>query len=126
MPRAPKLCTTKGCTSGATPGHSKCETHRLEARRTSDARRPNARQRGYDKTWERTRASYLAAHPYCECGCGKRSTDVDHIDGLGPNGPLGHDPSNLQALAHGCHSRLTAQHNGAFGRPATPRGTTAA
>ncbi len=117
MPRAPSVCNVRGCTQPAPHGQSKCETHRLAQRKTQDARRPNARQRGYDTRWQRTRAAYLAAHPTCECGCGKRSTDVDHIDGLGPNGPLGHDPVNLMAMAHACHSRKTALHDGAFGRP---------
>ena len=124
--RAPKVCNQRGCTAGAHDPTGKCETHRLEARRTADQRRPTAHQRGYDKTWQRTRASYLAAHPWCECGCGERSTDVDHIDGLGPNGPRGHDPTNLQALSHACHSRKTAAHDGAFGRVRAPRGDAAA
>lgn len=72
--------------------------------------RPTARARGYTTRWEHTRRAYLHAHPYCECGCGAPATDVHHLDGQGPSGPRGHDPTNLQALAHACHSRLTAQH----------------
>jgi len=40
---------------------------------------------------------------------GGRATDVDHIDGLGPNGPRGHDWSNLRALCHSHHSQRTAR-----------------
>lgn len=36
------------------------------------------------------------------------ATEVDHIDGLGPLGPRGFDPDNLQAMSHRHHSRKTA------------------
>lgn len=37
------------------------------------------------------------------------ATEVDHVDGLGPLGPRGHDWSNLRALTKRCHSRVTAR-----------------
>lgn len=36
------------------------------------------------------------------------ASDVDHIDGLGPLGPRGHDPDNLRSMCHPCHSKRTA------------------
>lgn len=73
--------------------------------------RPSAHARGYDSRWERTRRRYLRRHPICECDadCGEPSTVVHHVDGLGPDGPHGHDESNLQALAKRCHDRITAR-----------------
>lgn len=109
MPRAPSVCTTTGCTSPAPPGRSRCDPHRREYNATVDSRRPTAAARGYDRKWQATRAAYLNTHPMCEDGCGQPATDVDHIDGLGPNGPHGHDWSNLRALAHACHGRRTAR-----------------
>ena len=49
----------------------------------------------------------LARQPACACGCGRASTDVDHIDGDNMNNSM----DNLQGLAHECHSRKTAREN---------------
>ncbi|HYI80020.1 MAG TPA: HNH endonuclease signature motif containing protein [Thermoleophilaceae bacterium] len=86
-----------------------CPIHLAEARKRSDAKRPSARERGYTVEWERERGAYIERYgPDCECGCGREGSDVHHIDGLGPTGPLGFDWSNLILLAHECHSRVTA------------------
>ncbi|MFC8494723.1 HNH endonuclease signature motif containing protein [Streptomyces sp. NPDC057235] len=37
------------------------------------------------------------------------ATEVDHIDGLGPLGPRGFDPSNWQAMSKAHHARKTAR-----------------
>jgi len=94
-----------------------CQDHHDEAEREYDAKRPNATQRGYDARWRETRRTYLAEHPWCEDeDCGRKpqwlrspAADVDHIDGLGPSGPRGHDPDNLRALCKPCHSKRTAR-----------------
>lgn len=63
-----------------------------------------------DRRWRRTRRRYLAKHPVCEeQGCEAASTDVHHRDGLGHEGPAGHDEGNLEALCHPCHSKRTAE-----------------
>lgn len=74
--------------------------------------RPSPDARGYDNTWRRTRAAYLERVPYCEeCGATSQTANaplhVDHLDGLGPNGPRGHDPANLQTLCPRCHGLKT-------------------
>lgn len=69
--------------------------------------RPTARERGYDSRWERTREQFLRANPTCEV-CNAPATDVHHIDGAGPRGPMGHSWENLMALCHADHSRITA------------------
>lgn len=87
-----------------------------ESEREYDARRPNATARGYDARWRETRRQYLATHIYCESDdCMQLpewrrpvAMDVDHIDGLGPKGLRGHDPDNLRAMCHSCHSKRTA------------------
>lgn len=78
--------------------------------RRSPDNRASAHARGYDAKWKKTRASYLRAYPFCEQeGCEAKATDVHHLDGLGPRGPYGHDPANLQALCHSHHSQETAK-----------------
>jgi len=104
-----RVCLEHGC--GTLTKTTRCERHRKEKRRREDKRRPSARARGYDSKWERTRRRYLRAHPICEdeSGCIDQATDVDHIDGLGPNGPHGHKDFNLRALCHSHHSQRTAR-----------------
>ena len=93
-----------------------CQTHHDQAEREYDARRPSATARGYDARWRATRRQYLETHVYCESDDCRQlpewqravATDVDHIDGLGPKGQRGHDPDNLRALCHSCHSKRTA------------------
>ena len=102
------VCAEPGCPVLTADG--RCDAHRASARRASDRRRPNSRARGYDARWQRTRRRYLAAQPWCEePGCTEQATDVDHVDGLGPTGPAGHDPANLRALCHSHHSQRTAR-----------------
>ena len=109
------VCTERDCPNLSNGG--RCPECRAAARRNSDKRRGTSAQRGYDARWQRTRTHYLRDHPTCECDdClplppAQRppADDVHHRDGLGPNGPRGHDPTNLQAMAHVHHSRRTAR-----------------
>lgn len=102
-------CSAPGCPT--LTYDSRCEKHQRQARRESDAKRGSARERGYDVQWQKFRAAFLRDHPMCEdpSGCLDSSTDVDHIDGLGPDGPRGFDPTNCRALCHRHHSRRTAK-----------------
>lgn len=109
--RALSVCPTPGCPT-LTPG-GRCEACQARARRL----RRGAYQKGYDSRWARTRRAYLREHPYCECDehaampmpLRPLATEVDHLDGLGPLGPRGHDWSNLRAMTKACHSRATAR-----------------
>lgn len=104
-----KVCSTPGCPTLTEHRERKCDEHLTAKRAALDSRRPSARARGYDSRWERERAAYVERYgPDCECGCGRRATDVHHIDGLGTDGPRGWDWSNWILLAHACHSRVTA------------------
>jgi 5-methylcytosine-specific restriction protein A len=120
----PSICTAHGCGT-LVFGGGKCPSCLAQSRKDSDSRRPNATQRGYDTRWSAFSKRYLRDHPMCECDeCGRlpewqrqEATDVDHIDGRGPNGPRGYDATNCQALSKAHHSRKTAREDGAFGRP---------
>ncbi|WP_338034702.1 HNH endonuclease signature motif containing protein [Jiella avicenniae] len=70
--------------------------------------RPTARQRGYDSKWERARAAFLAAHPWCRrceaMGRLHRATVVDHIEPHKGDHKLFWKRSNWQPLCAPCHN----------------------
>jgi len=91
-------------------------------RRAHDHARGTAAQRGYDGKWRVYSKSFLQRHPWCQCDrCKVSSTPlpaqhVDHIIAVnGPRDPLFWRESNHRAMAHACHSRKTAIHDGGFG-----------
>ena len=79
-------------------------------------REPEARgsrhERGYNSRWARFAKAYLAQNPLCRTcqdkGRVAAAFCVDHIDGKGPLGERGYDPTNLQPLCESCHNRKTA------------------
>lgn len=109
--RGLQVCPTPGCPTLTPQG--RCTACQAKAQRA----RPTAASRGYDARWGRTRSEYLRAHPYCECEeCEElpellrpRAVEVNHLDGLGPFGPRGHDWANLQAMTKAHHSKHTAR-----------------
>ena len=73
--------------------------------------RPSSARRGYDRRWRKLRRMVLAAHPICQAdGCEHAATDVHHIKRRAAGGDDTDD--NLQALCHGCHSRITGKEKG--------------
>ncbi|WP_259276600.1 HNH endonuclease signature motif containing protein [Pedomonas mirosovicensis] len=90
----------------------------------TEALRPSARARGYDRKWQRESKAWLALprNRLCICGCGQVADVVDHrIPHKGDMG-LFWDRANWQPMNRRCHSRKTAQHDGGFGRPVTEGG----
>lgn len=96
----------------------------------AEAARPSATVRGYDAGWRRTRASFLARHPTCECpalpgcshepgGCPDRPTEVDHVIAKRDGGSDRDD--NLRSMSKSCHSRRTAIDQSGWG-PADGQG----
>jgi 5-methylcytosine-specific restriction protein A len=120
--RALSVCSTPGCPELTTGG--RC----VDCKRTADRARGSGGARGYTRRWATFSPRYLAGHPVCECKaqwcehvhqsgqCGAASTDPDHIDGTGRNGPRAFDDSNLIALCRSCHARKTVHEDGGFGR----------
>lgn len=102
------ICATRDCPRPALVGRPRCADHHREHERDRARNRHyNSTDAGYDARWRRTRTTYLRHHPTCTA-CHARATQVDHVDGLGPHGPQGHDPANLRAFCASCHSRRTA------------------
>ena len=109
--KAMQVCPTPGCPTLTPSG--RCPACEAKAR----ASRPRHKDAGRGKDWSKASAAYLQTHPYCECEeCSAKpqlqrdlATEVDHIDGLGPLGPRGFDPTNWQAMSKRHHSRKTAR-----------------
>jgi 5-methylcytosine-specific restriction enzyme A len=68
-------------------------------------------ERGYDATWKKLRALFIAENPICK-HCDERNiitvaTDVDHIIDIVKRPDLRLEWTNLQALCKRCHGRKT-------------------
>lgn len=103
--RAPSIC---GCGRVAQTGGS-CLSCKAARARAYDARRPSARERGYDPKWERESKAFLALpeNRFCACGCGRRADMVDHIKRHRGDKRLFWDRKNWQPMASSpCHSAV--------------------
>jgi 5-methylcytosine-specific restriction enzyme A len=126
--RAPRLMSC-GC---VVPYGERCQHYR-EQRAIADARRPNARARGYDTKWHKASADFLKlpGNERCACGCWRAADMVDHRIAPKGNMKLFWDRTNWQPYALICNTRKAIKHEGGFGRSpmapsetlATPPGT---
>lgn len=108
MPTQPlRPCLQSGCAALVRSG-SRCPLHQLPER----PRRLGSRE-GLGWAWQKTRAAFLKANPWCSCGCGQLAVDVDHIIPREMGGT--DDWCNLQGFTHGHHSRKTASRDGGYG-----------
>lgn len=109
----------RGLTSCAAPGcpvlvpGGRCPEHAAAQRKAQDARRPSARERGYDVEWERNAKAFLAENPWC-VDCGAPATDADHdpIDRVELIRLGVPDPDawwRLKPRCHPCHSARTSR-----------------
>jgi 5-methylcytosine-specific restriction protein A len=99
------------CSEPACPNLQPCAEH-ARSRSGSQDKRYSSRR------WRALRARVLGGQPTC-ARCPRPATDVHHKDGLGFDGPLGWDESNLEGLCRSCHSRETARSTGLGGAPST-------
>ena len=112
MPRrAARACTRPGCAGLVRDGVcSACGPLRRQSDAEHDKRRGTSAQRGYGGRWQRLRRMFLRANPLCaECanhGTTTAATDVHHMVARRDGGS--DEWSNLQALCHSCHSKITA------------------
>jgi HNH endonuclease. len=100
---APRVCGHCGGVHQKGERCPKVAMRDRERKARADAKRPNARARGYDREWEKARADWLAAYPSC-VRCGAKATLVDHIIPIrkAPHRRL--DRTNFQSLCTPCHS----------------------
>lgn len=102
------------CSCGEKVPHGELCTCQQKARRERnarhDARRPSARDRGYDHEWRKARAEYLMWHPYCrECaksGVTQQATVVDHVVPHRGDKRLLWHRANWQPLCAPCHNSV--------------------
>lgn len=75
-------------------------------------RRGSARERGYDKAWDRFSVAWRRRHPFCAM-CEQEGRDVicDVVDHMIPlvDGGEKLDPENVWSLCHLHHSRTKAE-----------------
>lgn len=82
-----------------------------------DAKRPSARQRGYDSEWEKAAKRFLNRPGNRACVvCGERATVVDHRIAFKGNDILRMDVRNWQPMCRPCNSRKNVRQEGGFGR----------
>ncbi|WP_029042570.1 HNH endonuclease signature motif containing protein [Cucumibacter marinus] len=101
--RAPQVC---GHCNQVHTSRQKCPTAQAldRARKARfDARRPGARQRGYNAEWDKARGEFLTVYPTCR-RCGSPASVVDHIKPHKGNQALFWNRSNWQSLCVHCHS----------------------
>lgn len=107
---ARRPCRQPGCAKISVRGKVYCEDHSyMEAER----QRGTAKERGYDREWQRASKDFLRKHPLCvEClkkGKLTAATDVDHIVPHRGDRRLFWDTSNWQSLCGTCHKQKTAR-----------------
>lgn len=94
------------CYVSTCPAFRPCPQHGGAAS-NRDRYRPNPRQRGYDSTWEKFRARFLAEHPLCaDCTAAGRTHDaneVHHIVPITDRPDLRLVQQNCMALCKPCH-----------------------
>lgn len=105
----PRVCA---CGMEVVPYGEQCSCA-IERKRASDKARPSPSARGYDALWRKVRKAFVIAHPTCStAGCGKPTTDVDHVKSIREAPELRLEWSNLRPFCHECHSRHTARTQG--------------
>lgn len=96
-----RLCQESSCSNPATY-RGRCAEHARQVNRTTHR---NKHIYG-SKRWQLLRRAVLLEQPLCACGCGRLAEDVDHITPV-EKGGAPYERSNLQGLAHHCHSIKT-------------------
>jgi len=91
---------------------------KVQSRREADARRPSARERGYDTKWQKESKAFLESlsNPLCACGCGRKADMVDHKIAAKGDQRLFWDRSNWQPYNRICNTRKAIRCEGGFGR----------
>lgn len=101
--RAPRICGACGHTH-LTGEQCAIIAARTKARNAKhDAKRPSARQRGYNAEWDKARAAFLAVYSSC-ARCGANATVVDHRIPHKGDDALFWDRRNWQPLCSHCHN----------------------
>lgn len=119
MPTLPAYrCSEPGCGHIAAPRHDLCVEHIREREARHNATEQRAVYRSVH--WRRLRAAILRAEPMCRAGCGRRATDIDHVEPLRAILARFGDPydtANLAPLCHEDHALKTSWEQGRIDAP---------
>lgn len=108
-----KPCRVPWCSALVPSGTTYCPTHRRQMDREQGRTRPTSKAQGFDGRWTAYARFYLTQHPLC-CRCLEETrlpvpaTEVHHRIPFHGDRALQYDESNLMALCHRCHSKVTA------------------
>ena len=120
--RAKSICRHTGC-GKLIDEAGYCEPHAKLHQQQADAARGSASSRGYNRRWQKARATWLSRHPLCaHCEIDQRAvaaTVVDHIIPHKGDQVLFWKTSNWQSLCKPHHDKKTASEDGGFGRHAS-------
>lgn len=100
--RAPRLCDCGKTVAFGDRCPCKAGADR-DRKARFDAKRPTSSQRGYTGAWDRARADYLRAHPFC-VRCGKPAEHLDHIKPHRGDKAIFWDKTNWQGLCQYHHN----------------------
>lgn len=120
MPNLPPYrCAEPGCGSPASPRREYCEEHLRDHIREHNA----APHRWVYRTtyWRDLRRRIIRAEPMCRARCGRRATDIDHVEPLRSileRGGNVYDTSLLAPLCASCHATKTLWEQGRIAMPA--------
>ncbi|MEN6522350.1 MAG: HNH endonuclease [Anaerolineaceae bacterium] len=111
MPTKPKtLCTYPGCSNLVVSG--RCALHTTSTKVEGEFIRDRETQRLYDRSWQKRRASQLAAQPWCELclrvGIYTPATDVHHVISHRGDKTIFRS-SPLKSLCKKHHSQITVR-----------------
>lgn len=118
--RGMQICPVAGCPCPTWRG--KCRAHARSSSAGKRYRDSYTASSSLRARWSKASKAYRREHELCEserCAAiaaplRPAATEVDHIDGLGLQGPRAFDETNWQSLCKSCHSRKTAGES--FGR----------
>ncbi len=112
MKRYSQVCNEHGCPEIVPPGQSRCTRHRRSQDRAWEKRTQREAQPHRavyrDDRWPALKVQVRREEPYCRAGCGRPTTDVDHIVAV-QDGGAPFDRGNLQGLCKQHHSEKTAR-----------------
>lgn len=108
LERVKRPCRNPRCPNVVKIGEQYCPDCEKAEEKRYDEQRGSARQRGYDRAWEKLRNAYLQRHPLCE-RCERRGhvvpAEIIHHRIPITEGGARLDEANLEALCKTCHER---------------------
>lgn len=104
MSRPRRLCSC----GKIVPHGTLCTCQQAQARARNarhDRRRPNARQRGYDRQWEEAARAFLSLPGNSHCACGAPAVLVRHIVSIRRHPELRMNRHNWRPGCRRCNAR---------------------